>query len=283
LMLRCIGLRGRRMIIDAIIDLFDRWIGLTALSRKYKIPFNSKRLMREGRYFGAYSSLLGGVQPDYSSESTVGGFIFYDQSDNDEHSHELNAARRFIAEGPAPVVFTLGSSAVWNPGNFFEVAREAVKRLDLRAILLVGENFDKERMKDFGGKTMTCRYVPHSQIFHRASVIVHHGGIGTVGQALRGGRPQIIVPFSHDQPDNADRVVRAGVGRVISRNRYTADRLVIELQAILGDALYVSRAADAAAFTKQEDGISSAVSAVEKIFVGRSSADVDVRLKAEIV
>jgi UDP:flavonoid glycosyltransferase YjiC (YdhE family) len=30
---------------------------------------------------------------------------------------------------------------------------------------------------------------------------VHQGGIGTTAQALRAGRPMLIVPFSHDQPD----------------------------------------------------------------------------------
>ena len=54
---------------------------------------------------------------------------------------------------------------------------------------------------------------PHAALFPRAALVVHHGGIGTLGQALRAGRPMLVVPWSHDQPDNASRVARLGVGR----------------------------------------------------------------------
>ena len=49
-------------------------------------------------------------------------------------------------------------------------------------------------------------------------------GVGTVSQALRAGVPQLIVPFSHDQPDNAARVVKLGCGAVVKPRRYTGPR-----------------------------------------------------------
>jgi len=41
-------------------------------------------------------------------------------------------------------------------------------------------------------------------------MLVHHGGIGTSAQALTAGIPQLVVPFAHDQFDNAARLMRLG-------------------------------------------------------------------------
>lgn len=41
----------------------------------------------------------------------------------------------------------------------------------------------------------------------RALANIHQGGIGTTAQALRAAKPMIVVPYSHDQPDNARRSI----------------------------------------------------------------------------
>jgi UDP:flavonoid glycosyltransferase YjiC (YdhE family) len=62
--------------------------------------------------------------------------------------------------------------------------------------------------------------------------MVHHGGIGTTAQALAAGIPQLVIPFSHDQPDNAARIERLGVGRSLSPKAFqapTAAKVLAEL------------------------------------------------------
>ena len=49
----------------------------------------------------------------------------------------------------------------------------------------------------------------------RAAAIDHHGGIGTAAEALRAGCPQLVMPMTFDQPDNAVRLQRFGVARVL--------------------------------------------------------------------
>jgi UDP:flavonoid glycosyltransferase YjiC (YdhE family) len=104
--------------------------------------------------------------------------------------------------------------------------------------------------------------VPYSQLFPHADVIVHQGGIGTTGQALRAGRPQLIVPFFGDQPDNAARIVRLGVGRAISRKRYCMTRALDELTVLLEDATYRSRAATIQGRLARENGAEEAARAL---------------------
>ncbi|RPJ39015.1 MAG: hypothetical protein EHM35_03255, partial [Planctomycetaceae bacterium] len=59
-------------------------------------------------------------------------------------------------------------------------------------------------------------YVPLSSVLPRAAAVVHHGGIGTTGQAFAAGIPQLVVPFTDDQSDNAARVQRTGAGVTMS-------------------------------------------------------------------
>ena len=68
----------------------------------------------------------------------------------------------------------------------------------------------------------------------RAAALVHHGGIGTLAQALRAGCPQLVMPMAFDQPDNAVRLERLGVGRYLRPSRFTGVAAARELEALLG-------------------------------------------------
>src|SRR6202041_1561799 len=107
-------------------------------------------------------------------------------------------------------------------GDFYEQSAQAAEILGQRAVLLIGaddRNLPKRRLP---ASICVARYAPYSKIFPRASVIVHQGGIGTSAQALRAGRPMLVMPYSHDQPDNARRVRRLGVAEVLGRKHYHA-------------------------------------------------------------
>jgi rhamnosyltransferase subunit B len=99
---------------------------------------------------------------------------------------------------------------------------------------------------------------PHELLFPRASAIVHHGGVGTTGQALRSGRPMLVVPFAHDQPDNADRMRRLGVARVLYPRRYTHARAVDQLRALLTERTYADRAETVGRIVRAERGVEQA-------------------------
>jgi rhamnosyltransferase subunit B len=76
-------------------------------------------------------------------------------------------------------------------------------------------------------------YVPFSKILPRATALVHHGGIGTTAQAIAAGIPQVIHPMAHDQPDNAARVERLGIGASLSPKRFNAGSLAENLNTMI--------------------------------------------------
>lgn len=141
---------------------------------------------------------------------------------------------QFLDQGPPPIVFTLGSFAVYAPGNFYEESVKAARLLTQRAVLLIGP--EGPLPSNLSSDVCVVEYAPHSLLFPRASVIVHHGGIGTTGQALMAGKPQLVVPFLGDQPDNAQRIVALGVGLQLSSKAYKSFRAAKRMATLLDDA-----------------------------------------------
>jgi rhamnosyltransferase subunit B len=213
-----------------------------------------------------FSPLLGKPQRDWPPNTLVSGFVFYD---GDAGRRDLPAeVARFIAEGPAPVVFTLGSAAVLDAGSFFTESAQAVERLGIRAVLLVGtdpRNVRRNPSPAISRHLCIAEYAPYSQLFPQASVVVHQGGVGTTAQALHAGRPMLIMPYSHDQPDNARRMQRLGVARVIRREHYTAEAAARHIAALLQDQQMRAKAAAAGAALRAENGLSAACDALESL------------------
>ncbi|HEX3986827.1 MAG TPA: glycosyltransferase [Acidobacteriaceae bacterium] len=208
-----------------------------------------------------YSSAMGAPQPDWPPSAKITGFAFYDGSGDEGRLEPALAA--FLNAGPPPLVFTLGSAAVMHAGDFYEQSAAAAERLGQRAVLLVGADDRNLPARKLPDTICVARYAPYSQIFPRASVLIHQGGIGTTAQALRAGRPMLVMPYSHDQPDNARRVRRLGVAQVLTRKEYKAKPAAALISSLLSDPSYRGRAQAVAAQIQAEDGTVAACNALE--------------------
>jgi len=207
-----------------------------------------------------FSTLFAKPQRDWPANTLVTGYCFYDR---DEPGKGMSAElRAFLDRGPPPVVFTLGSSAVHTAGNFYVDAVAAVQRLGCRAVLLVGNDGGTALPSPLPKTVHVEGYAPHSELFPRASAIVHQCGAGTMGQALRAGKPMLAVPWAHDQPDNADHARRLGVARVLPAHQWNAGRAFHHLFPLLNDAAYATRAAEVGQVVAAEDGAGTAADAL---------------------
>jgi UDP:flavonoid glycosyltransferase YjiC (YdhE family) len=163
-----------------------------------------------------------------------------------------------LGRGPRPLVFTLGSLIVNSPGPFYRDSVAAATALGKRAVLLVGADAVADYANLRSATVHVCGYASHSRIFPRAEAVVHQCGVGTLAQALRSGRPQLIVPFYGDQADNAARAVKLGVARSIAPKRYNALSAGRELARLSGVPAYMSRAAQVRELLAGEDGAAAA-------------------------
>lgn len=246
--------------------LMRNWRGpIDDLRREAGLPPRRENPFLEGQFspyanLALFSPLLGPPQPDWPAYTTVTGFCFYDQQ---EHQRGMPAElKAFLDAGPPPIVFTLGSSAVMTAGNFYPESLRAAKLLNRRAVFLIGKD-ERNQLGPLPDGMLAADYAPYSELFPRAAAIVHQGGAGTTGQAMRAGKPMIVVPFSHDQPDHAARLKRVGISETISRHGYSEKQVASALRWILHDRRYSERAAKIGEQVSQEDGVSAACDVLE--------------------
>jgi UDP:flavonoid glycosyltransferase YjiC (YdhE family) len=211
-----------------------------------------------------FSRVLGVEQKDWPAYPLITGFCYYDA---DAGNAALPPAlEKFLAAGPPPVVFTLGSAAVLAAGRFYEFSAKAAIRLGIRAVLLIGSDPRNRPAQPLPDSICVAEYAPYSRLFSRAALVVHQGGVGTTAQCLRAGRPMLIMPYSHDQPDNARRMQRLKVARTILKAKYTPARVARKLGAMLDDALLARRAESVARQLSREDGVQTACDVLEKLY-----------------
>jgi rhamnosyltransferase subunit B len=213
-----------------------------------------------------FSELFGPRQPDWPKQARTTGFCFYDE-DQEPMSRELS---NFLDNGPPPIIFTLGSSAVWVARDFFADSIKAAQILNRRAVLLVGD--ERNRPESLSMDMIAVDYAPYHSVFSRACAVVHHGGVGTTSHGLRSGAPTLIVPFAFDQPDNAEHARRLGTSRTLYRKNHNARSAAHELQSLLTDPSYAQRASYVSERLKQENGPRCAADLIEQIMSDRLKA-----------
>jgi rhamnosyltransferase subunit B len=207
-----------------------------------------------------FSRVLASPQPDWPPNVVVTGSVFYNGPESLRPELE-----EFLNTGSPPVVFTLGSSAVAAAGRFYEESLDAVRRLRIRAVLQTG-GFERNVPRDaVDVNTFVIDRAPHQLLFPRAAAVVHPGGAGTLAQALRAGRPMLVVPHAHDQPDNAARATRLGVARTVRQHSYRGARVARELERVLGDKGIQARAQEVGAVVRSEGGAVAAAAAVDAL------------------
>src|SRR5262249_2964111 len=108
------------------LDELRREMGLPRSRRHPVFEYASSEL-----HLVLFSKELAAPQPDWPANSVQPGFPVPDRG---EAGGRLPLALDvFLRQGTAPIVFTLGSSAVYVAGGFFAAAAEAARALGRRA------------------------------------------------------------------------------------------------------------------------------------------------------
>jgi UDP:flavonoid glycosyltransferase YjiC (YdhE family) len=108
-------------------------------------------------------------------------------------------------------------------------------------------------------------YVPFSRILPRCAAIVYHGGIGTLAQAIHARIPHMVVPNSYDQPDNALRIERLGLGVCIYPRHYKARLVAIKLRELIDSEKIRERCLDIALTIDTEAALERACDLIERL------------------
>jgi UDP:flavonoid glycosyltransferase YjiC (YdhE family) len=209
---------GNRYLVDPIIapylNPFRAELGLPPARNIITDWINSPDVV-----IGLFPAWFAPPASDWPPNARLTGFPLYDRGEVDPLPGPV---ADFLDAGPPPVVVTFGSAMKF-AGPYFAAAAEALARLGKRGMFLTP--YPGQVPEKLPPGVVRFDYVPFGHVFRRAAAVVHHGGIGTTAQALAAGVPQLIVPFAHDQPDNAVRLRALGVGRWMWPKACTPERL----------------------------------------------------------
>lgn len=261
--LRKFGVPLNRGIIQLLKAITKSWAEpIHQLRAELGLPKRSGNPLIDDKFspylvLAMFNTVLAKPQPDWAENVVVTGFAFYD-GDNAKLSPKL---QQFIDVGEPPLVFTLGSANVLNPGVFYSESIKAAIQLNPRAVLLMGGNTLPENLPK---NIIATDYAPYSKIFPHARAIVHQGGIGITAQALRSLCPTLIMPYTYDQPDNAARVERLGTSRTINHKQYIAPKVAQELRELIENPRYAAKAKEVGRILQAEDGVGAACDAIKK-------------------
>jgi rhamnosyltransferase subunit B len=259
-LMRTIGPAALRLQFDPIIN---------RARRKFDLPPQRdifRSVTRESDLpLGLWSPTLRGPVEGDPDRAVICGFAWHDR--HGDHEHAPADVEAFLNEceraGEPPILFSLGTAAVYVAGRFYHDAAEACRILDRRGLLLIGPTAAPPDNLPTGSRAFS--YAPFSAVMPRCAVNVHHGGVGSTGQGLRAGRPTVIIPHAHDQFDNAARVKRLGVSETIARHRLTAPRLASALRSMLDHPTASATARDLGARIAAESGAETAAAAIEAL------------------
>ena len=199
---------------------------------------------------GLWSPLLRGPLPHDPPNGKICGFAWFDRGHGVEQPDD--EIRRFLDEGEPPVVFTMGTVVIAAAGRFFEQAAEACRRLGRRGLLVAGSAENVPKRLPAGVRAFP--YAPFSTVLPRGCATVHHGGMGTTAQALRAGKPAVIIPIAWDQFDNAKWAHRLKVSLTLERARVSPKTLALTLDRLLDRPAVVARARRIGEKLAREDG-----------------------------
>jgi len=117
--------------------------------------------------------------------------------------------------GDEPLVYvTFGTVAaaigLW-PKAYRSIT-DALADLPVRVLLTTGLGVDTSEIGPLPPRMAVTEFLAQETVLAHASVMVTHGGYGSVLGGLRAGVPMVVTPMFADQRDNAARVASVGAG-----------------------------------------------------------------------
>lgn len=209
------------ILIGKSLNRIRKSLGLSPVNRFFRWWLSPQLII------GMFPSWYAALQPDWPLQLQLVGFPQFDGVT----THGLPADLvDFCRESSPPIAFTTGTGMMHGQ-RFFEIAVEVCSILKRRGILLT--RHVHQLPTTLPPSVCHVPFAPFQQLFPLCSVIVHHGGIGTTARALAAGKPQVIMPLAWDQPDNAARICKLGVGAKLSMSHRSASRLATSIENLL--------------------------------------------------
>jgi len=240
------GLVGRHL------NRFRKQLGLPPVWRVFHWWLSPQCIL------ACFPDWYGQPQKDWAAQIKLTGFPMFDPHSDSELPEDL---LNFISAGDPPIVFTFGTGMM-HAAQLFAPAIEACRQLKRRAIFVT--RYADQLPEPLPAHIHHCLAAPFVKLFPKCAAVVHHGGVGTLSQAIAAGIPQLILPVAYDQLDNALRVKGLGAGNYLPRNRRSPIQIAEALTQLLR-APVQSRCRELATMFTRPPGYETAADIVEEV------------------
>jgi sterol 3beta-glucosyltransferase len=221
-------------------------------------PFDDDPLRPRTPILCAWSPSVLPTSSDWLPFIHVTGYYFFPSNKSYQPPVELQS---FLQSGKAPVCVTFGSMVNRDAEKIDQITRESLKQTANRGIILLGWSKVEKRSSD---NLLYLEAAPHDWLLPHCKMVVHHGGAGTTSAALRAGLPNVVVPFTADQPFWGSRVHAIGAGpRPILVTQLSVKKLT-QAMVEAGSTDLCERARALGEKLRNEDGVAEAVPLIEE-------------------
>ena len=142
-----------------------------------------------------------------------------------------------------PLVFVSLGTLQGNRLGLFRVIAAACARLGLACVIAHGGRLTPEQAASLPGSPMVADFLPQRAALRHAALVITHGGMNTILDALSLGVPAVTIPLAFEQAANAARLVHAGIGAMVKPKGLTAAALASVINAVMSVPAYRARAA----------------------------------------
>jgi sterol 3beta-glucosyltransferase len=230
--------------------------------RKLYFPFDDDPLRPPTPILCAWSPSLLPPSSEWTSNVHVTGYYFFDLNTSYQPPEEL---QNFLDAGEPPLCVSFGSMVNRNAEKIDHIVRQVLMKTGKRGIILSGwGGVNQPSTKEL----LYLEAAPHDWLLPRCRMVIHHGGAGTTSAGLRAGIPNIVVPFTADQPFWGRRVHAVGAGpKPILVRRLSVEKLTQAIAEAEEDAIRKCAQATGQRI-RNEDGVRRAAELIESYTCG---------------
>ena len=230
-----------------------------AVRKRLQCPLKFRSKSKALLQIGFFPEWFGMRAKDWPKNIKLVGFPLLNHANSSSRS-ELDA---FIEKRGAPIIFTSGTG-VKDVEDLFKEGRKICEQLQVPG-LFVGGSIGVKFLQDSNLCTH-MDYIDFEYALPKALAIIHHGGIGTTAQAIKAGIPQLIRPLKYDQPDNADRIYKLGLGTYVIPEKFNAEQVAPMISNMLQKAKNSKALRHYAADVNKSSAIVNACDLIEQAF-----------------
>ncbi len=231
---------GKSKLGKIILTIYLVSMGIPHFLARMKLMIKEKKLLK--LKLNINSQLAGDITlfPDYiayggmeiSHRALPVGPIVWEPESNVSDCELVNDFEEFLKkDGEKPLIYvTMGSTGKL---EMFKLIVKALKNMDYRVAITTGKQFDISELGKLPYNFFVIPFYPGSKICKEASLMINHGGSGSLNQAIQNRVPQIALPTFAEQQWGSDLVARHRLGKQIVLSKLSVESLSAAVEELL--------------------------------------------------